>query len=70
MSFWAAIEQLFSFATPGKPGLAAVRPRAALIIVSSVLVAIEGIKAIIRATKEPPEAADEDLKIAAVREQV
>ena len=41
-----------------------------VIIVSSVLVAIEGIRAIIRATKEPPEHADEDEKLVAVREEV
>ena len=69
MSFWAAIEQLFSFAAPGSQDWLLFIIDC-IIIVSSVLVAIEGIRAIIRATKEPPELADEDEKLVAVREEV
>ena len=69
MSFWAAIDQLFSFATPGSADwlLFAID---CIIIVSSVFVAIEGIRAIIRARSEPPEPEDADEKIEAVREEV
>ena len=69
MSFWAAIEQLFSFTDPSNPDWLLFIIDC-IIIVSSVLVAIEGIRAIIRATKEPPEPEDADENLEAVREQV
>ncbi|HJG81069.1 MAG TPA: carbon starvation protein A [Brevibacterium senegalense] len=69
MSFWAAIDQLFSFTTPGSQDwLLFVID--CIIIVSSVLVAVEGIRAIVRAVNEPAEPEDEDAKRTAVREEV
>ncbi len=69
MSFWAAIDQLFSFANPAQPDwLLFVLD--IIIIVSSVWVAVEAALAMRRAATEPPEEADEDAKLQAVREQV
>ena len=69
MSFWAASDQLFSFTTPGSQDwLLFVID--CIIIVSSVLVAVEGIRAIVRAVNEPAEPEDEDAKRTAVREEV
>lgn len=69
MSFWAAIEQLTSFAAPENPDwlLFAID---IVIIVSSVWVAVEAVLAMRRAVKEPPEHEDEDLQLVATREQV
>ena len=69
MSFWAAIDQLMSFADPGDPDwlLFALD---VIIIVASVWVAIEAIAAMRRAAKEPPEHEDEDAQLQAVREEV
>ncbi|HCG55885.1 MULTISPECIES: carbon starvation protein A [Brevibacterium] len=69
MSFWAAIDQLFSFAAPGSADWLLFIIDC-IIIISSVFVAIEGIKAIIRARKEPPESDDADEQLEAVREEV
>lgn len=69
MSFWAAIDQLFSFATPGSADWLLFIIDC-IIIISSVFVAIEGIKAIIRARKEPPETEGADESLEAVREEV
>src|SRR5690625_1636550 len=54
LSFWAAIEQLVSFADPAGPDwlLLAID---IVIIGSSILVSIEGIASMRRAAKEPPE---------------
>lgn len=69
MSFWAAIEQLSSFADPAQPDwLLLVLD--VIIIVSSVWVAVEAIIAMRRAAVEPPEAEDEDATLQAVREEV
>ncbi|WP_309128576.1 carbon starvation protein A [Microbacterium sp.] len=69
MSFWAAIEQLSSFADPAQPDwLLFVLD--VVIIVSSIWVAIEAVIAMRRAATEPPEAEDEDTKRQAVREEV
>lgn len=69
MSFWAAIEQLGSFANPTQPDwlLFALD---VIIIIASVWVAVEAIIAMRRAAKEPPESEDEDASIQAVREEV
>lgn len=69
MSFWAAIEQLASFADPAQPDwLLLVLD--IIIIVASVWVAIEAIIGMRRAVTEPAEAEDEDAKLHAVREEV
>ena len=69
MSFWAAIAQLMGFVDPEKPDwlLFALD---CLIIVSSLLVAVEAILAIRRALKEEPEPEDADMKLEATRERV
>ncbi|WP_029088964.1 carbon starvation CstA family protein [Brevibacterium album] len=69
MSFWAAIEQLVSLADPGNPDwlLFAID---VIIIVSSIFVAVEGIRAMARAAAEPPEPEDADEKLESVREEV
>ncbi|MEJ6555671.1 carbon starvation protein A [Microbacterium esteraromaticum] len=69
LSFWAAIEQLASFADPAKAdwllfGLDVV------IIASSVWVAVEAAIAMRKAATDPPEAEDEDARLEAVREEV
>ena len=69
MSFWAAIEQLFSFANPENPdwllfGLDVV------IIFSSIWVAVEAIIAMGKAVKSDPEPEDADEQLDAVREDV
>jgi carbon starvation protein len=69
LSFWAAIEQLFSFASPDDAdwllfGLDVV------IIVASVWVAVEAVQAMRRAFKAPPEAEHEDAELVATRESV
>lgn len=63
LSFWAAIEQLVSFADPAGPDwlLLAID---IVIIGSSVLVSIEGIAAMRRAAKEPPESDSADAELA------
>lgn len=69
MSFWAAIEQLFSFADPAQADwLLFVLD--VIIIVSSVWVAVEAIIAMRKAATEPAEDADEDANLQAVREEV
>ena len=69
LSFWAAIEQLVSFAEPGNADwlLFALD---VIIIVASVWVAIEAVQAMRRALKDPPEPEHEDSELVAVREQV
>jgi carbon starvation protein len=69
LSFWAAIEQLFSFTAPGNADwlLFALD---VIIIVASVWVAVEAVGAMRRALKDPPEPEDEDAEIAAIRENV
>ncbi|MDN6748173.1 MAG: carbon starvation protein A, partial [Brevibacterium sp.] len=69
MSFWAAIDQLVSFATPGSADwlLFALD---VIIIIASIWVAIEAILAMRRAYKEPPETPDADEKIVASRESI
>src|SRR5690554_4135310 len=69
LSFWAAIEQLFSFTAPGNEDwlLFALD---IVIIVASVWVAVEAIGAMRRALKDPPEAEDEDAELEGVRENV
>jgi len=69
MAFWAAIEQLASFASPDGPDwlLFALD---VVIIIASVWVAIEAIIAMRAAATAPPEAEDEDEKLEAVREEV
>ena len=69
LSFWAAIEQLFSFAAPDNAdwllfGLDVI------IIVASVWVAVEAVQAMRRAFREPPEDEDEDASLVATRENV
>jgi carbon starvation protein len=69
MSFWAAIEQLASFADPAGPDwLLFILD--VIIIVASVWVAIEAIIGMRRAMKDPPEPDDADATLAAVREEV
>ena len=67
LSFWAAIEQLVSFAEPGNADwlLFALD---VIIIVASVWVAIEAVQAMRRALKDPPEPEHED-SVVAVRPQ-
>jgi carbon starvation protein len=69
MSFWAAIDQLVSFAEPGSQDwlLFAID---IVIIVASIWVAVESVLAMRRAATEPPEAPDADEKLEAVREDV
>ena len=69
MSFWAAIEQLGTFAAPGDPDwlLFAID---VVIIVASVWVGVETLLAMRRAVKEPAEHEDEDAQLVATREQV
>lgn len=69
LSFWAAIEQLTSFADPVNADwlLFALD---VIIIASSVWVAVEAIIAMRRAAKEPPEHENEDAELQAVREEV
>jgi len=69
LSFWAAIEQLTSFADPAGPDwLLFVLD--VIIIASSVWVAIEAVAAMRRAAAGPPEAENEDAELQAVREEV
>jgi carbon starvation protein len=69
MSFWAAIDQLVSFATPGSTDwlLFAID---VVIIIASIWVAIEAFLAMRRAYREPAEEPDADEKLAATRENV
>lgn len=69
MAFWAAIEQLASFAGPENPDwlLFALD---VVIIIASIWVAIETIAAMRRAVKEPAEPDDADEQLEAVREEV
>lgn len=69
LSFWAAIEQLFSFTAPGNEDWL-LFALAIVIIVASVWVAVEAIGAMRRALKDPPEAEDEDAELEGVRENV
>ena len=69
MSFWAAIEQLFSFADPANPdwllfGLDVI------IIISSIWVAIEAFFAMRKAAVDPPEPENADEMLEVVREDV
>jgi carbon starvation protein len=69
MSFWAAIDQLVSFATPGSTDwlLFAID---VVIIIASIWVAVETVLAMRRAYREPAEDPDADEKLAATRENV
>jgi carbon starvation protein len=69
LSFWAAIEQLVSFADPAKADwlLFALD---VIIVVSSIWVAVEAVIAMRKAATEPPEGEDEDARLQAVREEV
>ncbi|KIP52495.1 carbon starvation CstA family protein [Leucobacter komagatae] len=69
MSFWAAIEQLSTFADPNNPDwlLFAID---LVIIVVSIWVIIEAVLAMRRAALEPPEPVDADASLTAVRETV
>ena len=69
MSFWAAIDQLVSFATPGSTDwlLFAID---VVIIIASIWVAVETVLAMRRAYREPAEEPDADEKLAATRENV
>ena len=69
MSFWAAIDQLVTFTTPGTQDwlLFALD---VIIIVASIWVAVETILAMRRAFKEPAEAFDADENLVVVRENV
>ncbi|MGX1792018.1 carbon starvation CstA family protein [Microbacterium sp. NPDC055312] len=69
LSFWAAIEQLASFADPAKADwlLFALD---VIIIASSVWVAVEAVLAMRRAALEEPEHEDADARLEAVREEV
>lgn len=69
MSFWAAIDQLITFATPGTQDwlLFALD---VVIIVASIWVAVETILAMRRAYTELPEAFDADENLAVIRENV
>ncbi|SDL22818.1 carbon starvation CstA family protein [Tessaracoccus oleiagri] len=69
MSFWAAINQAFSFANPDNPD-ALLLVLDIIIIVSSIWVAIEAFIAMRKAQSAPPEADDEDVRLEAVREEV
>lgn len=67
MAFWAAIDQLTSFADPANPDwlLFAID---VVIIIASVWVAVEAILAMRRADREPAEPPDEDEQQPATRE--
>ena len=68
MSFWAAIEQLFSFTNPANPDwLLFVID--VVIIFASIWVAVEAFIAMRKAMKAPPEPEDADEKLEAVREE-
>lgn len=69
LSFWAALEQLASFADPAKADwlLFALD---VIIIASSVWVAVEAVLAMRRAARDEPEHEDEDAQLEAVREEV
>jgi carbon starvation protein len=69
MSFWAAIDQLVSFATPGSTDwlLFAID---VVIIIASIWVAVETVLAMRRAYRGPAEEPDADEKLAATRENV
>lgn len=69
LSFWAAIEQLFSFTAPGNEDwlLFALD---VIIIVASVWVAVEAVMAMRRAAKEPAELEHEDAALESTRETV
>jgi len=69
LSFWAALEQLASFADPAKADwlLFALD---VIIIASSVWVAVEAALAMRRAARDEPEHEDEDAQLEAVREEV
>ena len=69
MSFWAAIDQLSSFANPENPDwlLFALD---VVIIVSSIWVAVEAVIAMRRAAADPAEDEGEDARLQAVREEV
>lgn len=69
LSFWAAIEQLASFADPANADwLLFVLD--VVIIASSVWVAVEAVLAMRRAATAPPEHENEDAELQAVREEV
>ncbi|MGO1506818.1 MAG: carbon starvation CstA family protein [Microbacteriaceae bacterium] len=69
MSFWAAIEQLLSFADPTQPDwLLFVLDT--IIIVASIWVAVEAVIAMRKAANDPAEPEDQDASIQAVREEV
>lgn len=68
MSFWAAIEQLTTFAGENPDWLLFALD--VIIIIASVWVAVETIAAMRRAIKDPPEAENEDEQLEAVREEV
>ena len=69
MSFWAAIEQVSSFANPENPDwmLFVID---VIVIVVSLWVVVEAVLAMRRAATEPPEDVDEDAQLEAVREEV
>ena len=69
MSFWAAIDELSIFATPGSTDwlLFALD---VVIIIASIWVAVETILAMRRAYQEPQEEPDADEKLTATRENV
>ncbi|MGO1775832.1 MAG: carbon starvation CstA family protein, partial [Agrococcus casei] len=69
MSFWAAIEQLITFADPANPDwLLFVLD--VVIIVSSIWVAVEAFIAMRKAGRDDPEPADADERLVAVREDL
>ncbi|GEK80320.1 carbon starvation CstA family protein [Agrococcus baldri] len=69
LSFWAAIEQLFSFTAAGNQDwlLFAID---VVIIIASVWVAVEAVMAMRRAMQDPPEPENEDAELVAEREAV
>ncbi|MCH1883530.1 carbon starvation protein A [Agrococcus sp. ARC_14] len=69
LSFWAAIEQLFSFTAAGNEDwlLFALD---VIIIIASVWVAVEAVMAMRRAAKAPPEDEHDDVALVATRENV
>ncbi len=69
MSFWAAIDQLESFTSPGQQDWLLFTIDV-VIIVASIWVAIEAILAMRRARRDPPEPEDADQQLPAVREYV
>ncbi|SJM58060.1 carbon starvation CstA family protein [Agrococcus casei] len=69
MSFWAALEQLITFADPANPDwLLFVLD--VVIIVSSIWVAVEAFIAMRKAGRDDPEPADADERLVAVREDL